>query len=92
MILKRISLPVTWTPWIAQVGWDPLRSAKGHTVLCHGGPFDEPQNVAEALARLPGVQGFFGACEHRAAPTERAIRGQVSGIQEAGSLAPVPQA
>jgi len=30
-------------------------------VICHGGPFDEPQNVGTALARMPGIAGFFGA-------------------------------
>jgi len=46
-------------------------------VLCHGGPFDEPDKVGEALARMPGVNGFFGASSIERLPTERAIRGQV---------------
>ena len=46
-------------------------------VLCHGGPFDEPAQVGEALARMPGVHGFFGASSIERLPTERAIRGQV---------------
>ena len=46
-------------------------------VICHGGPFDEPQNVGTALARMPGVAGFFGASSIERLPTERAIRGQV---------------
>ena len=46
-------------------------------VLCHGGPFDEPQNVGVALARMPGIAGFFGASSIERLPTERAIRGQV---------------
>jgi predicted TIM-barrel enzyme len=46
-------------------------------VLCHGGPFDEPDNVGTALARMPGVQGFFGASSIERLPTERGIRGQV---------------
>src|SRR5664280_515845 len=46
-------------------------------VICHGGPFDEPENVGAALARMPGVQGFFGASSIERLPTERAIRGQV---------------
>jgi predicted TIM-barrel enzyme len=45
--------------------------------LCHGGPFDEPDNVGIALARMPGVQGFFGASSIERLPTERAIKGQV---------------
>ena len=46
-------------------------------VICHGGPFDEPQNVGEALARLPGSVGFFGASSIERLPTERAITEQV---------------
>ena len=46
-------------------------------VICHGGPFDEPQNVGEALARLPGSVGFFGASSIERLPTERAITDQV---------------
>ena len=30
-------------------------------VICHGGPFDEPNNVSQALSKMPGIQGFFGA-------------------------------
>lgn len=46
-------------------------------VICHGGPFDEPENVGTALARMPGINGFFGASSIERLPTERAIRGQV---------------
>jgi predicted TIM-barrel enzyme len=46
-------------------------------VLCHGGPFDEPQNVGEALRRMPGINGFFGASSIERLPTERAIKSQV---------------
>jgi predicted TIM-barrel enzyme len=46
-------------------------------VLCHGGPFDEPQNVGEALRRMPAVNGFFGASSIERLPTERAIKAQV---------------
>src|ERR1039458_476657 len=46
-------------------------------VICHGGPFDEPENVGVALARMPGVNGFFGASSIERLPTERAIKGQV---------------
>lgn len=46
-------------------------------VICHGGPFDEPENVGKALARMPGVVGFFGASSIERLPTERAITGQV---------------
>ena len=53
------------------------RARGGIIVLCHGGPFDEPDAVAQALARLPGVAGFFGASSIERLPTERAIRSQV---------------
>ncbi len=46
-------------------------------VICHGGPFDEPAQVGEALLRMPGVHGFFGASSVERLPTERAIKGQV---------------
>ncbi len=46
-------------------------------VLCHGGPFDEPENVAKALAKMPGIAGFFGASSVERLPTERAITEQV---------------
>ena len=54
-----------------------LGTRGGIIVLCHGGPFDEPDAVAQALARLPGVAGFFGASSIERLPTERAIRSQV---------------
>ena len=58
-------------------------------VLCHGGPFDEPQNVGEALRRMPGINGFFGASSIERLPTERAIKGQVEEFKrlELGLLA-----
>jgi predicted TIM-barrel enzyme len=46
-------------------------------VICHGGPFDEPESVAQGLLRMPGVAGFFGASSIERLPTERAIRSQV---------------
>ncbi len=51
-------------------------------VICHGGPFDEPDNVGNALARMPGIQGFFGASSIERLPTERGIRGQVQAFKE----------
>jgi predicted TIM-barrel enzyme len=60
-------------------------------VICHGGPFDEPENVGSALARMPGVQGFFGASSIERLPTERAIRGQVKEFKQL-KLAPAPKA
>lgn len=51
-------------------------------VICHGGPFDEPENVGEALQRMPGIAGFFGASSIERLPTERAITGQVRAFKE----------
>ena len=59
---------------IAEAGWSVRRDL---IVLCHGGPFDEPATVGDALIRMPGVAGFFGASSIERLPTERAIRGQV---------------
>jgi predicted TIM-barrel enzyme len=50
-------------------------------VICHGGPFDEPENVGKALARMPGIAGFFGASSIERLPTERAIQGQVEAFK-----------
>ena len=51
-------------------------------VICHGGPFDEPHNVGEALARLPRSVGFFGASSIERLPTERAITEQVKAFKD----------
>jgi predicted TIM-barrel enzyme len=50
-------------------------------VICHGGPFDEPDAVGAALPRMPGIAGFFGASSIERLPTERAIRGQVEAFK-----------
>ena len=46
-------------------------------VICHGGPFDEPENVGKALEKMPGIIGFYGASSAERLPTERAIQKQV---------------
>lgn len=51
-------------------------------VICHGGPFDEPENVGVALKQMPGIAGFFGASSIERLPTERAITGQVRAFKE----------
>ncbi len=51
-------------------------------VLCHGGPFDEPAQVGQALLRMPGIHGFFGASSVERLPTERAIKGQVEAFKK----------
>ena len=50
-------------------------------VLCHGGPFDEPENVGKALLKMPGISGFFGASSIERLPTERAIKAQVEAFK-----------
>ncbi len=64
---------------IAEAG---RRVRKDLLVICHGGPFDEPENVGKALARMPGIAGFFGASSIERLPTERAIRGQVQDFKK----------
>lgn len=51
-------------------------------VICHGGPFDEPDSVGLALKRMPGIAGFFGASSIERLPTERGIRGQVESFKK----------
>jgi predicted TIM-barrel enzyme len=50
-------------------------------VICHGGPFDEPDAVRKGLARMPGVAGFFGASSIERLPTERAIQSRVEELK-----------
>ena len=58
------------------------RKANPHILtICHGGPFDEPENVGVALKGMPGVAGFFGASSIERLPTERAITGQVKAFK-----------
>jgi predicted TIM-barrel enzyme len=59
---------------MAQAAWS---LKKDQMVICHGGPFDEPENVGVALQKMPGVIGFFGASSIERLPTEKAIRKQV---------------
>ena len=51
-------------------------------VICHGGPFDEPENVAEAMKRMPGINGFYGASSMERLPVERAITEQVKKFKQ----------
>ena len=51
-------------------------------VICHGGPFDEPENVGIALRQMPRIHGFFGASSIERLPTERAITGQVESFKQ----------
>jgi predicted TIM-barrel enzyme len=59
---------------MAEAGWSVRKDLM---VICHGGPFDEPENVGKALQKMPGIVGFFGASSIERLPTERAIRLQV---------------
>lgn len=53
------------------------RIRKDVLVICHGGPFDEPENVTKAMALMPGINGFYGASSMERLPVERAIKEQV---------------
>lgn len=50
-------------------------------VICHGGPFDEPANVARAMARMPGIAGFYGASSAERLPVEKAITAQIAAFK-----------
>ena len=69
---------------MAEAGW---KVRKDLMVICHGGPFDEPENVEVALKKMPGIVGFYGASSIERLPTERAIQRQVEafkGLELAG--------
>lgn len=51
-------------------------------VICHGGPFDEPENVAAAMKAMPEINGFYGASSMERLPVERAIREQVEKFKQ----------
>ena len=63
---------------MAEAGW---KINKDLMVICHGGPFDEPENVGRALIKMPGIVGFYGASSAERLPTERAIKGQVEAFK-----------
>jgi predicted TIM-barrel enzyme len=63
---------------LAEASW---KIRKDLMVICHGGPFDEPENVGTALKKMPGILGFFGASSIERLPTERAIRNQVEAFK-----------
>lgn len=51
-------------------------------VLCHGGPFATPPDVQEALGRLKGVDGFYGASSAERLPSEVAIVKQIKEFKD----------
>ncbi|MHC1783707.1 MAG: phosphoenolpyruvate hydrolase family protein [Anaerolineaceae bacterium] len=55
-------------------------------VICHGGPFDEPETVEKALKMMPGINGFYGATSMERLPVERAITAQVRKFTEMKTL------
>ena len=63
---------------IADTVWKLRRDA---LVICHGGPFDEPENVRRALLKMPGIAGFYGASSAERLPTERAIKAQIEAFK-----------
>lgn len=54
---------------------------KDALIICHGGPFDEPENVGKALLKMPGIAGFYGASSAERLPTERAIKSQIESFK-----------
>jgi len=63
---------------LAEAGW---KVNKDLMVICHGGPFDEPENVGRALEKMPGIIGFYGASSAERLPTERGIKDQVQAFK-----------
>ena len=63
---------------MAEVAWKIRRDL---LVICHGGPFDEPENVGKALLKMPGIVGFYGASSAERLPTERAITAQTEAFK-----------
>ncbi|HUV26865.1 MAG TPA: phosphoenolpyruvate hydrolase family protein [Anaerolineales bacterium] len=63
---------------MAEVAW---KTRKYLFVICHGGPFDEPENVGKALFKMPGIAGFYGASSAERLPTERAITAQTEAFK-----------
>lgn len=51
-------------------------------ILCHGGPFDEPEAVAKALKKMPGIHGFYGASSCERLPVERSITKQMQDFKK----------
>lgn len=50
-------------------------------VICHGGPFDEPETVSEALLKMPVIVGLYRASSAERLPTERAITAQTGAFK-----------
>ena len=63
---------------MAEAAW---KIRKDLMVICHGGPFDEPENVGKALLKMPGIVGFYGASSAERLPTERAITRQTEAFK-----------
>lgn len=78
-VAMTIDEAVEKTMVMAEAVWKLKKDA---LVICHGGPFDEPENVKRALKQMPGIAGFYGASSVERLPTERAIRAQVSAFKK----------
>jgi predicted TIM-barrel enzyme len=63
---------------MAETVWSIKKDA---LVICHGGPFDEPHNVQQALLKLPGIAGFYGASSAERLPIEPAITQQIAAFK-----------
>lgn len=71
---KTIDEAITITLSIAEAA---RKARKDILVICHGGPFDEPETVAKAMEKMPGINGFYGATSMERLPVERGITEQV---------------
>ena len=57
---------------------DTCKEQRGDVlVLCHGGPIAMPDDASYMLARVRGLDGFYGASSTERLPTEIAIRDQI---------------
>ena len=57
---------------------DAAKSVRRDVVmLCHGGPIATPEDAAHVIARVRGIDGFYGASSTERLPTELAIKKQI---------------
>lgn len=49
--------------------------------ICYGGPFDEPEHLGKAIAKMLHIQDLFAASPIERLPTERGVRGQVESFK-----------
>ena len=59
-------------------------------VLCHGGPFDEPDNVHKALSMMPGIAGFSALPAWKDCPPNAPSRSKSKPSRHAGCALIIP--